>query len=163
MKLRKGIGILHKLKDFVTRATLRSLYYSFIHPYIDYNLINWSSAPPSNMKCLELSTKKAVGTILSKNKYEHSLPLFKELNILPLNELIKLRRATYMWKLKNKMLPQSLSETFQINVKEIPNRIHTDTANTAPPIIYILPQPRLEYALRLSLESVCGRMTYLPY
>ena len=53
-----------------------------------------------------------------------------------------------MWKLKNKMLPRSLSETFQLNVEEIPNRIHTDTTNNAPPIIYILPQPRLEYALR---------------
>ena len=148
MKLRKGIGILHKLKEFVTQGTLRSLYYSFIHPYIDYNLLNWSSAPPTNLKCIELSIKKAVRTILSKNKRKHFLPFFKELNILPLNELIKLRRATYMWKLKNNILPSSLSEMFQINAAEIPNRTHTDIINNTHPTIYLLPQPRLEYAAR---------------
>ena len=89
MKLRKDIGIISKLKDFVMKSTSRSLYFSFIHPYLDYNLLNWSSAPSSNMDCLRLSTKKTVQIILSKNKHEHAPPLFKDLNILPLDDLIK--------------------------------------------------------------------------
>ena len=141
VKIRKGIGILYNLKEYVTQSTLKNLYFSFIQSYLDYNIINWSSAPPSNYNCLELSTKKAVRTILSKSKYEHALPLFKQLNILPLNELIKLRRASYMWKVKNNLLPSSLTSWFQTNNSIIVNRINTD-------ITYILPQPRIERAIR---------------
>jgi len=89
---------------------------------------------------LELSNKKAVRTILSKNKHEHALPLFKELNILPLQEFIKLRRASYMWKLKNGILPVSLSMQFQKNNSEIAGRIFPNS--------YVLPYARLEYAKR---------------
>ena len=105
------------------------------------NIINWSSAPHSNLECLRISTKKAVRTILSKNKREHALPLFKELSILPLDDHIKLRRATYMWKLKNKLLPNSLTSWFRVNESVIANRIHDDTS-------YLLQQPRLEYTKR---------------
>ena len=107
---------------------------------MDYNLLNWSSALPSNLNCLVLSNKKAVRTILSKNKREHALPLFKELNILPLNELIKLRRASFMWKLKNDALPLSLSSWFKLNNSEIANRIYYK--------LYCLPPTRLEYGKR---------------
>ena len=140
MKLRKGIGILNKLKEYVTLPTRKSLYYSLIFPYLDYNIINWSSAAPTNMNCLELSNKKAIRTNLSKDKREHTLPLFKELNILPLKELIKLRRACYMWKLKNEILPPSLSSWFKKNNSEIARRIFPNS--------YILPLPRLDYAKR---------------
>ena len=92
MKLRKGIGMLSKVKDYVTISTLKTLYYSFIYPYLDYNIINWSSAAPTNLKILAISNKKAVRTILSKNRQEPSRPLFKQLEILPLDELIRFKR-----------------------------------------------------------------------
>ena len=89
LKIRKGIGVLYNLKEYVTQSTLKTLYYSFIQPYLDYNIINWSSAPPTNLDCIKVSTNKAVRTILSKRKREHALPFFKELGILPLDDLIK--------------------------------------------------------------------------
>ena len=54
------------LKNIVTKSTLRTLYYYFIFPYLDYNLLNWSSAYPTNLDCLNISNKKAVRIILSK-------------------------------------------------------------------------------------------------
>ena len=41
LKIRKGIGMLGTLKNIVTKSTLRTVYYSFIFPYLDYNLVNW--------------------------------------------------------------------------------------------------------------------------
>ena len=113
------------LKDFVMQSTLRSLYFPVIHPYLDYDLLNWSSVPPSNMDCLRLSNKKAVRTILSKNKQEHTLSLFKTLNFLPLDGLIKQKRGTYMWKLKNILHLPYLAPWFQLNSSIIICRIHT--------------------------------------
>ena len=97
--------MLEILKNIVTNSTLRTLYYSFIFPYLDYNLLNWSSAYPTNLDCLNVSNKKAVRIILSKKGREHAVPLFKEFDILPLDEFIKLKRDTFMWKLDNNMLP----------------------------------------------------------
>ena len=68
------------------------------------------------------------------------LCLYSELNILPLQEFIKLRRASYMWKLKNDILPVSLSMQFQKNNSEIAGRIFPNS--------YVLPYARLEYAKR---------------
>ena len=74
------------LKSIVTKSTLRTLYYSFIFPYLEYNLLNWSSAYPTSLDCLNFSTKKAVRIILSKKGRERAAPLFKEFDILPLDE-----------------------------------------------------------------------------
>ena len=154
-KLRKGIGILSSIKDFVTRSTLKSLYYSFIHPFIDYNILNWSSTYPSNLDCLKVSTKKAVRTILSKNKQEHALPLFKELNILPLDEFIKFRKGSHMWKLNNNLLPPSISTDFKVNHSDIIRRLNLSK--------FRLRNPRLEYTKRhISYSGVKLWNTEIP-
>ena len=87
------------LKYIVTKSTLRTLYYSFIFPYLDYNLLNWSSAYPTNLDCLNVSQQKSCKNHSIKKGREHAAPLIKELDILPLDELIKLKRGTFMWKL----------------------------------------------------------------
>ena len=102
------------LKNIVTKPTLRT-HYSFIFPYLDYNLLNWSSAYPTNLDSLNVSNKKAVRIILSKKGREHAAPLFKELDILPLDGLIKLNCGTFMWKLDNNLLPQSNSGWFSLS------------------------------------------------
>ena len=133
-KLRKGIGILSNIKEYVTKGTLRTLYYSFIQPHLDYNILNWSSTHISNYQCLNTSTKKAVRILLSKNKREHALPLFKELKILPLDDHIKLRKGLYMWKIHNHLIPPHLSNKFQSHNTVIMERLHYGR--------YRLPNPR---------------------
>ena len=145
IKLRKGIGILSILKEFVTQSTLKSLYFSFIHPYLEYNLLNWSSAYPSNLKCLKVSTNKAVRTILSKNNREHALPLFKKLDILPLDDLIKLKRSSFMWKLSKNLFPHSIDSWFSTNNSAIITRLNISK--------YSIPNPRTEYAKRHNIYS----------
>ena len=140
LKIRRGIGMINKIKDFVTSTTLKSLYYSFIYLYLDYNILNWSSAHTSNLECLNRSNKIAVRALLSKSKREHAAPLFKQINILPLNELIKLRRASYMWKLNRNLLPITTSKWFKSNNSLIMNRLHLSK--------YRIPNPRTKYAKR---------------
>ena len=139
------VRVLYKLKDLVTSSTLKSLYYSFIYPYLDYNLINWSCTSTSNIDCLRTSNRKAVRTMLSKGKNEHLAPLFKQLNILPLDELIKLRRGTYIWKLANKLLPSTTEKWFKTNNSDIIIRLHLSK--------YRIPNPRTEYAKRYNIYA----------
>ena len=145
IKLRKGIGMLYKLKEIVSKSTLKTLYYSFIFPYLDYNLLNWSSAHSTTLDCLNVSNRKAVRIMLSKQKREHTTPLFKELEILPLEELIKLKRGTFMQKIDKNMLPLSTATWFNINNSVIRNRLNLSK--------YRIPNPRTEYAKRHNIYA----------
>ena len=139
LKIRKGIGMLNKVKSMVLASTLKTLYYSFISPYLDYNIINWSSAPNSYINILNNSNKKIVRNMKFYDNNE-SNSIFKELEILPLDSLIKLRRGTFMWKLNNNFHPNPSSSWFKVNAAPVYNRRVINT--------YHLPQPRLNTAKR---------------
>ena len=46
------------------------------------------------------------------NRY-HANNLYKELNILPLEECYKLNLSIFMWKIENNKLPKNISSKFQ--------------------------------------------------
>ena len=115
LKLSKGTGLLAKIRHFVPSVVLRSLYFSFTNPYIDYNLLNWGMAPTTNLNLVDKKIKKTIRIISFKDRDAPCTPLYKELKILPLNKSIELRQAKYMWKLYNGFLPQSLRSNFTPN------------------------------------------------
>ena len=95
-KLRKGTGILYKIRDFVPKNIMKMLYFSFIQPYVDYNILNWSATNKTNLECIRISLKKAVQIISFKQRQEHSAPLFQNLEILPLDQHIIYTKSTYV-------------------------------------------------------------------
>ena len=115
LKLSKGNGLLAKIRHYVPSCVLRSLYFSFINPHIDYNLLNWSMAANTNLESIENKIKKAVRIISFKDSFTHSTPLFKKLNILPLRYSINSKLAKFMWKLYNEELPDTLTVNFHSN------------------------------------------------
>ena len=76
LKLSKGLGLLAKIRHYVPSSVLKSLYYSFINPYIDYNLLNWGMAAPSNLNSVNLKIKKAVRIIAFKGRDHHTDPTY---------------------------------------------------------------------------------------
>jgi hypothetical protein len=117
LKLSKGTGLLAKIRHFVPTSVLRSLYFSFINPHTDYNLLNWGMAPATNLDSIKTKIKKAVRIISFEATDSPSIPLFKKLNILPLDCSIKMKNAQFMWKLYNGFLPVSLSSNFYNNAR----------------------------------------------
>ena len=41
-KLARGIGMISKIRYYVDEACLLKMFYSFVHSYINYNILNWS-------------------------------------------------------------------------------------------------------------------------
>ena len=101
LKLSKGVGLLAKIRHFVPRSVLRSLYFSFINPHVDYNILNWGMASLTNLDPIDKKIKKAVRIISFKDSDHPSAPLYKNLKILPLSNSFELRQAKHMWKLIN--------------------------------------------------------------
>ena len=97
LKISKGAGLLAKIRHYAPGCILRSLYFSFINPYIDYNLLNWGMASSTNLNVINIKVKKAVRIISFKDRDEHTAPLFKDLQILPLDKSIEVKYGKFMW------------------------------------------------------------------
>ena len=119
LKLSKGTGLLAKIRHFVPSDVLRSLYFSFTNPYVDYNLLNWGMAPLTNLDLVNKKIKKTVRIISFKDSDTSCTPLYQNLNILPLLKSIELRQSQYMWKLYNGFLPSSLTSNFALNQRTL--------------------------------------------
>ena len=115
LRLSKGASILAKIRHYVPKPVLRSLYFTFINSHIDYNLLNWGIAPLANLEIISRKTRKAIRLISFKPFDEEPIPLFKQHSILPLEETLLLKQAKFMWKLQNELLPPSLSSNFKLN------------------------------------------------
>ena len=101
IKLNKVNAILNKLKNFLPRHTLHTIYNSLFAPHLIYGILVWGTNSDNIFKL----QKKAI-RIISLSKYNaHTEPIFKRLRILKLPHLCKLHELKFCYKLENQMLP----------------------------------------------------------
>ena len=112
-KISKSLGILKYVRYKLSHTILRSLYFTLINPYYEYCNLVWSS----NRYVGEIVTlqKKAVRIICGANWNDHTLPLFKKMCILRVDEIHRLQLACFMFKVHHKMLPLCFIEMFTLN------------------------------------------------
>ncbi len=106
---------LNKVKNILNEKHLLTLYYSLIYPYLDYGISLWGSSHTSYLNKLLVIQKKAVRVIKKVNYNDHTSPLFKELNILKINDIHMLQVAKYMYNMKRGTLPTPLSKQIKLN------------------------------------------------
>ena len=96
-KISKNVGVMNRLKFFLSKTTLLTLYNSLILPYLNYAILAWGNSTSQCNKLLLLQ-KRAV-RILSRTSYRsHTNPLFAELNILKMDDLFNLHFGKFMFK-----------------------------------------------------------------
>ncbi len=142
-KLSKYTGLLYKLRHFVPKSTLSSLYNAFIMPHINYGLINWSSATKTNLTPIKRCLKKAVRAINFAKTRDHSLPLFKKQNLLCFDDIIELEIGKFMFSIENRLLDQTFLEMFKKT-----NERHTRCTRQATRNDFILPKTKLNVVKR---------------
>ena len=120
LKLSKGIGILCKLRHLVTKQMLRSLYFTFVQPHIDYGLINWGCANKTSLDSVKKNIKKAVTILSFKRKDCHTETLFVNLRILNFDSYNEFTIGKFMWKLSNNYLPTCITTLFKSSEIVIP-------------------------------------------
>ena len=52
LKVSKNIGILHKAKNIFSKGGLKTLYFSFVHSYLNYGNIAWGNTTQTKLKKL---------------------------------------------------------------------------------------------------------------
>ena len=65
-KIAKNLGLLFRAKQYLDKKSLLSLYYSYIHTYINYGNLAWASTNRTNLKKINSQQKHAVRTIREK-------------------------------------------------------------------------------------------------
>ena len=93
IKLNKKNGILSKLRHFIDRKVLKSIYHAIIEPHLYYSSLAWAQN----------------SSFLSHNA--HTSPLFRQLSILKLPDKIVLFINKYF----NKCLPKIFKKWFTLS------------------------------------------------
>ena len=76
-KIARGIAIISKARQVFNVATLITLYYSFIYPYLTYCIEVWGKAPDIHLQKLFQLQKRGIKIIKSAPFRAESVPIFK--------------------------------------------------------------------------------------
>ena len=122
-KISRAIGVMYKIRYYVNSSILMNLYYSLIYPYLLYAIQVWGLAFDSNLKKVITLQKKAIRMMtFNDSSYEyrgplvHTDPLFKELKILKVNDIYKLRILQFIYDSINGISPTQFKNWFTLNV-----------------------------------------------
>jgi hypothetical protein len=116
-KLSRALFQIRRVKNILSKESLKTLYYSLFHCHIVYAIEIWSSASKSLINDLFLK-QKAVVRIVSDSKYNsHTAPIFKNLEILPLHMLIQLHLSKTMYFFKSGRLPECFNNTWMTGLE----------------------------------------------
>ena len=80
-KLSKMLGILYKVRNCFTSSALKTFYYSFVFPYLQYGLIFWGSSCKKQFNRVLILQKKIIRCINYQGKFAQTEPLFKKYEI----------------------------------------------------------------------------------
>ena len=141
-KIARGIGILSKLRHFVSKAILVQVYYSIIYSFLVYGVLIWGNTCKTNIQPLVILQKKAVRIITFSDFKAHSSLLFKNLNLLKLPDIIKLYTASFIHQYNKGTLPENFNNFFtSVRSK------HQYSTRLASKSTFSLPSARTNYGI----------------
>ena len=132
-KISKNIGIMYKARCVLNTNCLKQLYFSFIHSYINYANVAWGSTHKSKLMALYRQQKHASRLIFFESKQTHARPLMRKINALNIFQVNILQNLTFMFKLKNDLVPNIFKEQFVKN-KKIKYATRSSTENYKLPL-----------------------------
>ena len=108
IKVRRTVGLIAKLRHFLTTHTLLNIYQALIVPYLTYGLTVWGQACKSYPDKLLKLQKRALRSIYFSDHNEHALHLFVHAHILPLKFVYNESIATLMFDVRNRTAPSKI-------------------------------------------------------
>jgi len=136
-KVSRALYILRTVKNILTEKALKSLYYSLIHCHLIYAIPIWSICNQQLQKELYIKQKMAIRIVCGLKYNDHTEPMFKKLEILPLPQLIDFFSLQFMQRFVQGFLPVAFNETWTTNAIRREGQSHISLRNDndmyAPP------------------------------
>lgn len=111
-KISKGIGIIGKAKKYLPQATLKTLYYSFVYPYLTYGIEVWGSTYHSYLQPILRLQKKIARVITYSHARARSNELFQELGFINIHKLHIFKVCIFMYNVEKGNLPHFILNLF---------------------------------------------------
>ena len=113
-KVSSGIGAIRKLKPYVTRETLVSVYCALVQPYFDYCCLVWEPIGATLSNRLQSLQNRAARVILGyRNEHGQSEAALNELQWKTLMQRRLVMKARLMYRIIHGQAPAVLIESFQ--------------------------------------------------
>ena len=150
--LSRKLGMLSKIKNFVSRRTLKMVYNCFFQPHLIYGIQLWGATFEKGLTRIQKLQKKAIRLITGARKMDHSEPRLKELGILKINDLYKLHTTCLVYDCLNGDAPAQLQGLFSYAA----DGTHTSTrSQTSKPLDIKIANPIQKPGSVLSSSFIC--------
>ena len=114
-KISKSLYGLNCVKHILPRKHLLTLYYSMVHPFIEYGLLMWGGTHKTYIHQIAVMQKKAIRAINKLSYNEHTNEYFLDMKILKVYELYHMQIAKYFYRLEHGGLSASLTQKLKLN------------------------------------------------
>ena len=116
-KISRNIGIISKLRHYLSIKQLKQIYYNLIYPYIAYAILAWGSTYISSLQKVQVKQNHVARLIFFANirgkDTESALPLLNLLDMLTVYNIYSLHvlKFAHLW--HKGLLPDVFCNTFQ--------------------------------------------------
>lgn len=108
-KVAKSVGVINRARKIFNRDLLLTLYHTMVQPYFYYCHMIWGTAFKTQIDQLVKLQKRAIRTISSLKKYDHTDKWFKELKIIKLPDLYEYMVVIFVFQFEKLNLPEVFS------------------------------------------------------
>ena len=112
-QLARCTGLFYRLRNFVSRETLCMLYYSLVYSRIQYEITAWATANKTSQEIIRVRLNKILRIILFRNLYTPTSQMYKELQVLKVEDIYQLELAKFMYQLHHNQLPKNFYHSFR--------------------------------------------------
>ena len=109
-KIAKNIGLLYRVSQFLNEDSLKTVYFLYIHSYLNYANIAWASTYATKLERVYFIQKHAAHIAFNKDKLTHSKSLFENLNALNVYQINIYQHLNFMHKFINNQIPSIFSD-----------------------------------------------------
>ena len=111
-KISRAIGILYRLRQYVTTKILCNVYYAIIYSFLLYGITVWGNASRSLLEPIHIMQKKFVRMVTFTDinatlpgPLPHTPPLFHQLKVLTIYDIFKLQVGKFVYESINDIGP----------------------------------------------------------
>ena len=141
-KLRRANGLLSKVRHYVPKKELKSLYHALFASHLTYGLQVWGQE--KNLDMITKIQNRALRILNFRDFHADSSPLFRNENLLKLTDIVKIKNILFIHDYLNKSLPICFENDFH-KLENIYTSIRT--RNTALGCLFVPKRRTTTYGL----------------
>uniref|UniRef100_A0A669B1C7 Reverse transcriptase domain-containing protein n=1 Tax=Oreochromis niloticus TaxID=8128 RepID=A0A669B1C7_ORENI len=113
-KISRSLAVLNKVKPYLDKDALRTLYCTLVLPYFTYCVEVWGNTYKNTTNPLVTVQKRALRIIHKAGYLDHTHKLFLQAKLLKFQDLVNYNTSIILYKAFNKLLPANLQTIFEI-------------------------------------------------